>query len=680
MSIVAAGAALVLVVGAVTWLRTCGFGGCPSAAELQAFRPSEGSRILDRNGVRLGRLTHVRRLNVPLDRVPRHVRAAFIAVEDRRFYYHGGVDWRSAARAAWRNLRALEVREGFSTISMQVVRSAFLPHLAGRRTLRRKLIELELARRLESALGKQQILELYLNVLYLGNGTYGIEAASRDLFGKSVERLSLAEAATLAGIARGPAIYAPRRHPDRALARRNVVLGLMAREGFISAAQAERARRAALTLSPTEWRPRREASYALDPVRELVDSVLGDDASGLGDLVVHTTLDAAAQRAAERAVQDRAAAIERAAGARYRRKGESLEGALVALDPRNGEIRALVGARRLVRRGFNRALDARRQPGSAFKPFVFAAALEDGITPATVLDDSPVAVTDGDRVWRPVNFGGQYAGPLTLRRALMRSANAATVRLSQQVGARRVAALARRAGVDMRPEPVPALALGALEVTPLELTAAYAAFGNGGLRVSPTLVRRIETPDGGVLWRAPASRPQRVLGAAQAFQLTSMLQSVVDGGTASILRELGVSGPVAGKTGTTNNGADVWFVGYTPSIVATVWFGYDAPRPIAGNASAGRLAAPAWAAFYRNGWKDRGGPADWERPTGLVSRTIDAFNGDLANDWCPTTQREWFRSGTEPTRHCTEHEAPLEKRIERFVQQVGEALKDLLGL
>lgn len=678
LSVVAALAALAVVVSVVVWMRTCGLAGCPTAAELQAFRPSEGSRILDRHGVLLGRLTDVRRINVPLDRVPRAVRAAFIAVEDRRFYHHGGVDWRSAVRAAWRNLGALEVREGFSTISMQVVRSAFLPHLSAKRSLRRKLVELELARRLENALTKQQILELYLNVIYLGNGTYGVEAASRDLFGKGVERLSVVEAAMLAGLARGPAIYSPRRHPERALARRNLALGLMAREGFLTPEAAERARDAPLALAPTEWRPRRERSYALDPVRELVDSVLGADAAGLGDLVVRTTLDAAAQRAAVRAVADRAAAIERAAGPRYRREGEALEGALVALDPANGEIRALVGARRLVRRGFNRALDARRQPGSAFKPFVYAAALEEGITPAAVLDDSPVAVTDGERTWRPVNYGGEYAGPLTLRRALMRSANAATVRLSQQVGTRRVVALARRAGIRSPLPPVPATALGALEVTPLELTAAYAVFANGGMRVTPTLVRTIEAPDGTVLWRAPRALPERVLGAAEAFQLTSMLESVVDGGTAGVIRELGVRGPVAGKTGTTNNGADVWFVGYTPGIVAAVWFGYDAPRPIAGNAAAGRLAAPAWAAFYRNGWKERSG--GWEQPPGLVSRTIDAYNGELANQWCPTTQREWFKSGTEPIRYCREHDAPLEQRIERFVKDVGKAVKKLLGL
>jgi penicillin-binding protein 1A len=293
--------------------------------------------------------------------------------------------------------------------------------------------------------------------------------------------------------------------------------------------------------------------------------------------------------------------------------------------------------------------------------------------------DTPVEIAGRDQVWRPVNFDGRYAGPLTLRRALMRSANAATVRLSESVGERRVAALARRAGIRSPLRPVPALALGAGEVTPLELAAAYAPFANGGLSVTPSLVRRIEAGDGTVLWRAPAPRAERVLGDVEAFQLTSMLESVVDGGTGRVVRDLGVRGAVAGKTGTTNDGADVWFVGYTPTVVAAVWFGYDAPRPIAESASGGRLAAPAWAAFYLDGWLERD-PSDWEPPAGMVSRTIDAFNGDLANEWCPVTQREWFRAGTEPTRHCREHSAPLVKRLEDFGRKVGQALKDLLGL
>jgi penicillin-binding protein 1A len=667
--------ALLLLSGGTTlWMATCGLAGCPSDQQLRGFRPSEGSRVFDRSGASLGRLSYVRRINVPLSKVPRHVRAAFIAAEDRRFYYHSGVDWRSAGRALARNFAALEVREGFSTITMQVVRSAFLAHLGPDRTLGRKLIEIELARRLERALTKQQILELYLNLIYLGNGTWGVEAASRDLFGRSVSQLTVGEAALLAGLARGPSLYAPRRHRDAARGRRGVVLAQMQREGYLGPDAVARAAREPLRLAATGWKPRRSRSQALDAVRKVVDSILGDDLARAGDITVHTTLDARAQAAAERAVGDRAAAIER--GRPAPPEGRELQGALVAMDPRTGEIRALVGGRRFVQRGFNRALGARRQPGSAFKPFVYAAAMAEGYTPATLVDDSPVEVVDGDRVWRPVNFDGEYAGVVTLRRALATSANAAAVRLSRAVGERRVVALARRAGLRGDLRAVPSLALGAVEVTPLELTAAYAPFANGGYRVEPSLIRRIVRADGSELWRAREPDTERVLQAGEAFQVTSMLRSVVDEGTGHFVRELGVEGPVAGKTGTTNNGADIWFVGYTPTVVATVWFGYDVPRRIAANASGGRLAAPAWAAFYRNGWRERSSAEGWLPPAGLVSRAIDEETGYLASEWCPTTRREWFKPGTEPVRYCPHHDAPLIEVLER----VGKAVEEWLGL
>ena len=656
----------------ISWVATCGFHGCPSTAQIQAFRPSEGSRVLDRSGKPIGRLSYIRRINISLDEVPKAVRAAFIATEDRRFYYHGGVDWRSAGRALMRNLSSITVREGFSTITMQVVRNAFLPHLSNERSFRRKLVELELARRLERTLTKQQIFEMYLNVIYLGNGTYGVEAASRDLFGKSVGRLSLAEAATLAGLAKGPSVYAPRRHPERARARRNLVLGLMAREGYITPVLAERTRKEPLRLARAEWRPPQDRSYALDPVRAAVDSLLGQDAATAGDLVVYSTIDAEAQQAAERAVRIQAAAIQRQSS--RSRSAAELEGAVVALDPRTGEIRALIGGRRSVRRGFNRALAAHRQPGSAFKPFVFAAALSAGYSPATILDDSPVVIQDAGRIWRPENFGGEYGGPLTLRRALMRSANAATVRLSQAVGEKRVVEVAQRSGIRSRMDAVPALALGAMEVTPLELVAAYAPFANGGMRVQPSIVSRIESADGTVLWQAGPSQKEQVLDRAEAFQITSMLQSVVDGGTGRVVRTIGVRGPVAGKTGTTNNGADVWFIGYTPTLVAGFWFGYDSPRQIATNASGGRLAAPAWAMFYLDGWHERSPSNAWSPPSELVQRTIDPSNGELANEWCPDTQREWFKEGTEPTVLCRTHEAPFLDQLEELGRKIGKVL------
>ncbi len=351
---------------------------------------------------------------------------------------------------------------------------------------------------------------------------------------------------------------------------------------------------------------------------------------------------------------------------------------MIALDPRTGEIRALVGGRRSVTRGFNRALGARRQPGSAFKPFVYAAALRAGYSPATILDDSPVEISDAGRVWRPENFGGEYGGPLTFRRALMRSANAATVRLSQALGEERVASLARRSGIRSRMDAVPALALGAMEVTPLELVVAYAPFANGGMTVQPSIVSRIESADGSLLWQSRPRSPERVLDEAEAFQLTSMLQSVVNGGTGRVLRDMGVKGPVAGKTGTTNNGADVWFIGYTPTLVAGIWFGYDSPRPIGGNASGGRLAAPAWARFYLKGWREESPVGAWSAPAGLVQETIDATNGEIANEWCPQTQREWFKAGTEPTSTCRIHHAPFLDQLEELGRKIGKALGRIL--
>ncbi len=667
----AAGTTAAMMILVFTWAETCGFAGCPSAASIQAFRPSEGSRILDRSGRTLGRLTYVRRVNVPLAQVPRQARAAFIAVEDRRFYEHHGVDWRSAARATLRNIRHFGVEEGFSTITMQVVRNAFIPQLAGERSLRRKVIEIVLAHRLEKSLTKQQILGLYLNVIYFGNGTYGVEAASRDLFGKSVGQLTLAEAATLAGLPKAPSAYAPRRHPDRAVERRNLVLALMVQEHYISADQAADAEAEPLELAEDEWRPAEDTSTALDPVRAFTDSVLGDRANG-EDVIVRTSLDGRAQRAAEQAVRTQAAAIERAAGS----GGDPVEGAMVAIDPRNGEIRALVGGRRFARRAFNRALSAHRQPGSAFKPFVYAAALESGISPAAVLDDSPVEIQQDGMVWSPANYGGDYGGPLTLRRALMRSANAATVRLGLAVGAPKIIETARRAGITAPMEPLPSLSLGALDVTPLELVTAYAPFANGGFRVRPSIVRRIETTSGKVLWTRRTDSLTRVMDERDAFQITSMLQSVVDGGTGRPIRDLGVRGAVAGKTGTTNDGNDVWFIGYTPAVIAGFWFGYDSPRSLGAGASGGRSAAPAWASFYLRGWREGAGTT-WRVPAGLISVSIDATNGLLANEWCPLTQREWFRIGAEPTEVCNDHFESFDNRVEDIARKVAQAFRHI---
>ncbi|GAC1647701.1 MAG: PBP1A family penicillin-binding protein [Gemmatimonadaceae bacterium] len=668
------GALLLTLAGAIgldVWLATCGAVGCPSAATIRAFHAAEGGRVVDRNGELLGHLTSIRRYNVPLAAVPLRVRQAVLATEDRRFYDHNGLDWRSVVRALARNAGAFGVREGFSTITMQVARNTFVPRRYAGRSLRRKLMELRMARLLERTLSKDQLLELYLNVIYLGNGAYGVEAASRDLFAKSVGALTPAEGALLAALPKGPSSYTPRRDPARARRRRDLVLGLMEREGYLSPLAAAAAAQEPLRLAPPDLRTGRvEESFALDAVRIAVDSILpnGDQR---GDITVFTTIDLAAQRAAERAVRRRTLAIGREQG----RHGGDVQGAMVALDPRTGELRAVVGGRTLDRGGFNRAFSARRQPGSAFKPFVYAAALATGLTPATLVDDAPVSVDEGGRLWTPANYSDEYLGSVTVRRALAVSSNAAAVRVSRAVGEPHIVELAHRAGITSRLDPVPSLALGALEVTPLELVDAYAPFGNGGWRVRPRLVKRIEAAEGTVLWNSETERVPAI-DPRDAYQITSMLRSVVDYGTGHAVRDAGVRGPVAGKTGTTNNGTDVWFVGYTPTVVAGFWFGYDAPRTLGANAAGGRLAAPAWADFYLNGWREppRWDADGWSPPPGMVMRVIDSQTGELAGEWCPVTQREWFKPGTEPAEQCREHLSPLEGGPPEWIAGTGSVI------
>ncbi|MEO8619941.1 MAG: PBP1A family penicillin-binding protein [bacterium] len=655
-----------LCVGIITfdaWLNTCGFEGCPSRSGIRAFRPGEGGRIVDRNDKFLGRIALVRRVNVPLDAIPLHVRQAFLATEDRRFYQHNGLDWRGLFRAAATNIRHLGVREGFSTITMQVARNSFLVNKRYGRTLRRKFIELRLTQLIESELTKDQILELYLNLIYLGNGMNGVEAASRDLFGKSVDKLTVSEGAMLAALPKGPSAYTPRDHPERGLKRRNLVLSLMAQNGYITPAQAATVAEEPLEIAEDEWRPDTgNEPLALDAIRALIDSIR-PDALKEGDVTVYTTLDLNAQRAADRAVLKQTTAVTREtqyAGTHVR---EAAQGALVALDPRTGDIRALVGGRR-AKRGFNRAFNAKRQPGSAFKPFVYAAAMKAGMTPSTLVDDEPVEVAQGRNIWRPSNYDDKYLGTISLTKALAVSSNAAAVRVSQTVGIPNVILAARRNGISSPLPNYPAMALGAVEVTPLELVAAYAPFGNGGLKVHPRLVRRIEAADGTLLWSAEIAPADTVMDARDAYQITSMLRGVVDGGTAKTIRDMGATGPIAGKTGTTNNATDVWFVGYTPTLVAGVWFGYDTPRQIAPHATGGHLAAPAWADFYMNGWKEPASSADgWPPPLGMTMRVIDPESGMLAGEWCPERKREYFKPGTEPTEVCNVHTEPFREPV-----------------
>jgi len=652
--------------GAITfdaWIGTCGFYGCPSPSEIRAFHPSEGGNVYDRNQRLIGHLANVRRVNVGIVRVPKYVRDAFIATEDRRFYEHNGLDWRGVIRAAARNFSAGGVRQGFSTITMQVAHNSFLLDRYHGRSLRRKLVELRISRLLERELTKDQILEHYLNVIYLGNGVNGIQAASYDLFGKEVEKLTLPEGAVLAALPKAPSAYTPRRSPQRAVQRRNLVLGLMADQGYITGGQARLAAAAPLRIAEDEWRPSITAeASALDAVRALVDSVTPDILKD-GDVNVYTTLDFTLQRSADRTMLRHIDAITQETRETMGRVSAGAQGALVALDPATGDIRALVPGKRIQRGGFNRAFAARRQPGSAFKPFVYAAALAAGYPPSTSVPDEPVEVQMGrNDIWRPANYNDSYAGDVTFARALLLSANAATVRVSRAIGEQAVIAAARRNGITSPLSPVPSIALGAEGVTPVELVAAYAPFANGGMRVKPRLVTRVEAPDGTLLWSAEVQHAVVAMDPQDAFEMTQMLQGVVNFGTGKAIRDMGITSPVAGKTGTTNSGEDVWFVGYTPTLVAGVWFGYDQPRQISFNASGGRLAAPAWAEMYQSGWHEPRG-STFVAPAGMVSAVVDPQSGEIATEWCPSHVRQWFKPGKEPQTGCHLHTGPPEGQI-----------------
>jgi len=680
-------AALLIVAPATVLVPTLGPGaaGCPTIEALRDYRPPEASRVYAADGSLIADLSPQRRIVVDLDRVPSVVEDGFIAVEDRRFRQHGGVDLRGVARALWRDLTSLSFKEGFSTIPMQLVRNVFPDQLPRSEKLRRKYCEVVLAGRLERVFTKDEILALYLNQVYMGDGLYGVEAAARGYFGKSIGRVTTAEAALLVGLVQSPERYNPRKHPLRAIRRRNVVLDVMAREGVISAEEAERAKAEPIRLAPPPDAAG-PAPFVVAAVRRELRERFGADADIRG-LRVHTGLDPRLQRAAADALLAQIERIESGAYGRYPHpvpgaNGEPtdsaaspyLEGLLVALDPWTGAIRALVGGRDFRLSQFDRVLQARRQPGSAFKPIVYAAALEAGLPLTARIETAPVVIDDGAAAaWSPDDHVADSVASLSVREALAVSSNHGAVRVGRRAGERRVAELAARLGLTTPVPPYPSIFLGSAEVVPAELVAAYAAFGNGGTRVRPRLIERVEDSDGNVLWRAPVAR-EKALDPGVAYLTLSMLRDVVDHGTGQSVRRHGFGLPAAGKTGTTNDGKDAWFIGLTPDLVAGVWLGFDRPRPIVANASGGALAAPVWARFMDEAYRGRPAPREWIPPAGLVRADVDTQSGYLATADCPVedVRSEYFLPGTEPRDHC-----PLHPRsgIERLLDRLWRGVK-----
>lgn len=647
------------------WPRCTG-SECPSVEALRDYTPPQASRVLDREGRVLAHLAPERRIVIPLEQIPAHVAGAFLAVEDRRFFRHQGVDYRRAVGALVRDIQTMSFRQGFSTITMQLARNVFPEHLTREKTLRRKVWEIVLAREIEREFSKDEILEMYLNQIYLGNGLYGVEAAANGYFGKSTAELSTVEAALLAAIPKAPTAYDPRRNIAAAVARRNLVLGEMAEAGLISGVEAEEARAQPLGLTPPQ-EARGAAPYLVAAVRRELRERFGPEADNAG-LVVRTGVDRQLQRSAETALREQLAAIEADQLGNFRgvscSDGEvedardCLQGLFVALDASTGDVLALVGGRDFALSQFDRVLQARRQPGSAFKPLLYASAIARGIPITTQLVGPGMGDFEGG--YQPADHVADSLS-LNLRDALRLSSNRAAVALGERVGVQEVIGTARALGITTDIDPYPSTFLGAAAVTPMELVAAYTAFASYGVRVAPRLILRVESADGGVLYEAPVRR-SAALAPEVAFLTNSLMQEVVDRGTGASARSAGLpyEVPAAGKTGTTNDAADTWFVGVTPEIAAGVWIGFDQPRRIMAGADGGRLAAPVWGRVLGEYYSDRAVPAPWAPPENVVSVAVDRASGARATSACPLgdVHDEWFIVGTEPVHYCPIHPEP----------------------
>ncbi len=712
----------------------------PPVEKLLDYRPPVATRVYAADGTLIGEFFVEKRYLTPIHKIPRGVQLAFVAAEDSKFFEHTGVDPAGILRAALKNWRAGGTRQGGSTITQQVVKTLLL---SPERSYERKLKELVLAYRLEKQFTKDEILYVYLNQIYLGDGAYGVQAAAREYYDRDLEQLTLGEAALLAGLPQAPSRYAPRQHFRSAKARQRYVLERMVEEGFVTRAEAERAAAETIVIAPPRAALAGIAPYFLQYVRHLLEERYGAAGPEQLGLQVWTTLDLATQRAAEKAVADGVAELDKRQGFRgplRRLVGEELaeveraaaaaapsqaalpplgstlevvvvspragarrdtstpvrwaggnaalsprglewatrtgwtpkvgdvldvrvvagpagrpdlvlsgsngtQSALIAMVPSSGDVRALVGGVDFGQSQFNRATQAMRQPGSSFKPLIYAAALDNGYTPASIINDAPVSYPSGaGERWSPHNFDHRFHGPTTLRDALTFSRNVVSVKLVDAIGIERVVDYLPRFGFDRRFPRNLSIGLGSSEVTLLEMVRAYGVFANLGTRVEPRFVTRIVDARGRVVDDG-AVRGQRVIPQDTAYLMESMMRSVVEQGTGKRAADLGR--PVAGKTGTTNDGRDAWFIGFTPDLLAGVWVGYDQDKTLGEHETGGQVAAPIWENFMMTATE--GTPVnDFPVPRDIVLMNVDRRTGLRADEDTANPRLEAFRRGTEP--------------------------------
>jgi len=608
-----------------------------------------------------------KRRPVALAAIPDRMKQAVLAIEDRRFYEHPGVDPIGIVGAALSNIRGRnKYTAGASTITQQVARNVFLPRMfpgmtlrdAREKSWRRKLLEAWVSLIITTRASKDEILEMYLNDMTLGQrgsfGIVGVAEASRLFFGKDVSNVTLAEAATIAGVFQAPSALSPFSNPAACKERRNVVLGAMADAGYIAADVAERSAREPLAIVQRALEA--EAPYFVDYVAQTLESQYpGLSTTTTQTVDVYTTLDLHLQRLAQDAVRDGLVHVDELLPKRKRGKAEA---ALIALDPRTGEILAFVGGRSYNQSQYNRAIVSRRQPGSVFKPFVYLTAFEQAIrtgrtdvTPASITNDDPETFEFDDQVWTPENYEHEYDGPITFRHALARSRNLGTIHVAQAAGYDNVSAFWKKLGVGNPPKPYPSIALGVFEATPYEIATAYTLFPNGGTIRPLRHMLRVISGGKDVTKKEPGN-PREVARPDTTFLVTNMMRSVLNEGTAASARSMGFTLDAAGKTGTTNDLRDAWFVGFTPELLTVVWVGFDDNQPV--GLSGARAALPIWTQFMRTALAGRAS-VPFEAPDGISFVDIDAETGKLATPRCPKIIPEAFLAGTEPHELCELH-------------------------
>ncbi|UCG43759.1 MAG: PBP1A family penicillin-binding protein [candidate division WOR-3 bacterium] len=635
----------------------------PATEEIVKFTAPASTRVFDCRGRLVHEFFQEKRRPVPIDSIPRWLTDAVVAVEDRRFYTHWGIDLARIPGLIWGLVQNRGLR-GTSTITQQLARSMFLTF---RRRIDRKLKEMVLAVELERHYSKEEILEMYLNQIWFGGSIYGVEAAALRYFGKPVSRLDLAECATLGAMVANPARYSPHYSPELLVQRRNFFLHKLHQAGSITMEQFQTARQQKLEVNPAR-QDGNEAPYFVEEVRRSLLDRFGPDFVYRSGARIYTTLDLELQRAANTAVEQRLAGIEKGYGLKKSKlwydsmaeidtalgDPEYLQGALVAIETRTGYVRAMVGGRDFGRSEYNRATQALRQTGSAFKPFVYVAAIDNGFTAGDIMVDSTIELeVRGQPKYAPHNYDHKMLGPVTLRRALALSRNLVAVRLIARIGPELVARYANLMGVSQKLLPVYSLALGSVEVPLIEMTTAFNTLANQGVRVRPVMVTRV-CDNRGLVVEENLPDVQPVVGQATAYVMASMMQSVVDEGTATVIRSIGYSGPAAGKTGTTDDYTDAWFIGFTPEICCGVWVGYDRVKTIFRGATGGGVAAPVWGEFIKAVRPDTGS-SRFDVPPDIVTAPICEETGMMATSRCPRVRYEVFIAGTEPTLTCADH-------------------------